>query len=427
MDAMKRDEFITVTLKVTGTTATTINESSMDTTVTLTKTITSSIASSDASGISSHASSDVTSSLASSAKISASHTQLSLSSHTAASKLASVASASASISPYDFLPVESSKPNNALRNGLLVGIPLAILVIALGVILYRAHRHHDNNLGSLLKLYTSRKKDPPLEALSPTEPRGPLPTSSFGPALDTGRLASRSTLALPKPRVAESSSVYPSVYQELRNPYQDTFTSSATLQDPFQTPAKVEPGPQRTATIARDQVRMSTLAKLQEASDAASDVAMSFLSPIFHTKKFSLRGPPERDIDLTDLTPRKAPKSLYNPFVNMVLEPVLPLTQPKPGLMLNLKVVGENSGASTPTVETRSTRNVRLNEFVVVRSYTRSLDDELLIRVGDHVKVHHDFPDGWSLVSITKYAAETVARPLHRLRGVVPSICLHRI
>ncbi|CAN3363699.1 hypothetical protein DICA2_E13498 [Diutina catenulata] len=427
MDAMKRDEFITVTLKVTGTTATTINESSMDTTVTLTKTITSSIASSDASGISSHASSDVTSSLASSAKISASHTQSSLSSHTAASKSASVASASASISPYDFLPVESSKPNNALRNGLSVGIPLAILVIALGVILYRAHRHHDNNLGSLLKLYTSRKKDPPSEASSPTEPRGPLPTSSFGPALDTGRLASRSTLALPKPRVAESSSVYPSVYQESRNPYQDTFTSSATLQDPFQTPAKVEPGPQRTATIARDQVRMSTLAKLQEASDAASDVAMSFLSPIFHTKKFSLRGPPERDIDLTDLTPRKAPKSSYNPFVNMVSEPVSPLTQPKPGLMLNLKVVGENSGASTPTVETRSTRNVRLNEFVVVRSYTRSLDDELSIRVGDHVKVHHDFPDGWSSVSITKYAAETVARPSHRSRGVVPSICLHRI
>ncbi|CAN3476268.1 hypothetical protein DICA0_D13542 [Diutina catenulata] len=426
MDAMKRDEFITVTLKVTGTTATTVNESSMDTTVTLTKTITSSIASSDASGISSHASSDVTSSLASSTKRS-SHTQSSLSSHTAASESASVASASASISPYDFLPVESSKPNNALRNGLSVGIPLAILVIALGVILYRAHRHHDNNLGSLLKLYTSRKKDPPSEASSPTEPRGPLPTSSFGPALDTGRLASRSTLALPKPRVAESSSVYPSVYQESRNPYQDTFNSSATLQDPFQTPAKVEPGPQRTPTIARDQVRMSTLAKLQEASDAASDVAMSFLSPIFHTKKFSLRGPPERDIDLTDLTPRKAPKSSYNPFVNMVSEPVSPLTQPKPGLMLNLKVVGENSGASTPTVETRSTRNVRLNEFVVVRSYTRSLDDELSIRVGDHVKVHHDFPDGWSSVSITKYAAETGARPSHRSRGVVPSICLHRI
>ncbi|CAN3364002.1 hypothetical protein DICA3_E13234 [Diutina catenulata] len=426
MDAMKRDEYVTFTLKITGTTATTVSESSMDTTVTLTKTITSSIASSDASGISSHASSDVTSSLASSTKRS-SHTQSSLSSHTAASESASVASATASISPYDFLPVESSKPNNALRNGLSVGIPLAILVIALGVILYRAHRHHDNNLGSLLKLYTSRKKDPPSEASSPTEPRGPLPTSSFGPALDTGRLASRSTLALPKPRVAESSSVYPSVYQESRNPYQDTFNSSATLQDPFQTPAKVEQGPQRTATIARDQVRMSTLAKLQEASDAASDVAMSFLSPIFHTKKFSLRGPPERDIDLTDLTPRKAPKSSYNPFVNMVSEPVSPLTQPKPGLMLNLKVVGENSGASTPTVETRSTRNVRLNEFVVVRSYTRSLDDELSIRVGDHVKVHHDFPDGWSSVSITKYAAETGARPSHRSRGVVPSICLHRI
>lgn len=296
--------------------------------------------------------------------------------------------------PIDF---GTSEPNSSLITGLCIGLPVAVIVILLLVIVVHAYRE-EWLLQQTIKSWFQRDKvedNPPKLVYLPSYCDGGVP------------LKNQTQLSL-------------------KLPMGDPFTDTVALPSPVvikQSPAKI-------TTLTRVKDRLSRLVHIQDFSDLQSGSTNGALMQ-------ASGGVPSRNpqIETSSLTTSQVLNHLpAKPDVNVFSPPPKLNINTSESSNLDSEATRYPSSIIRDYIKPRDSsqawdRDVHLHEFVVIRNYTRRLGDELTLRIGDRVAVHTDFPDGWSEVSITKYAAELTAsdRKNDRDRGVVPTICIHKI
>lgn len=295
--------------------------------------------------------------------------------------------------PIDF---GTSEPNSSLITGLSIGLPVAVIVILLLVIIFHYYK------GEWLLRHTLKTW------FKQTETEDAKPKLVYLPSYCDGGMSLKSyTLSL-------------------KLPSGDPFTDTV----PLPSPVVIKQSPAKFPTLTKVKDRLSRLVHIQDFSDLQSGSTNGALMQ-------ASGAIPARN-------PQSEALSLAGSQVSDVKQSINPVNGFSAPPKIDAKMTGSSNNDSDATrypssiirgyIKPRDSsqtwdRDVHINEFVVIRNYTRRLGDELTLRIGDRVIVHTDFPDGWSEVSITKYAAELtlIDRKNDGERGVVPTICIHKI
>lgn len=364
----------------------------------------------------------------------------SYSSSSLSSSTGSTTSSSVSFS-HLFSDTTSSSSSTSSKIGLAIGIPIAIIGCVLLILLlylylrYRKNtaRRQDTNLQNLYDENYNYRISPLNESTSPYNLKTTYQFKTNGQYNPHQFDAQSSTIAPPSyvvpsikqiPQGQDNSTKWQTPIYKWFNSSKSAISSRASLSTGLFSP--------KTPSMA---LREFNLKKNKESyPNEKSPILPTFPEKFYDGSGYSINSSPngsiKKQVVRADITKNEI--ALQHPFEAAMSKkkqkplPRVPTESSIKSLAGLEKIVMERMIPTTPKVDFAKYKNDKV--YMVIKSYSQNLADELTIHVGEYVRILARHTDGWCLAEKCNQNGEVIYKDTNKYinegRGVIPEVCL---